>query len=357
MLVLDINLAIAYLISYFSRYFSKPLSNKAPYTKPNLLFFIIVMTSMILVSGLRNGIGDTGFYMIAYNQGIYNFTDIFKSNQAYGFYIFQSFLHLISNDPQILVFASALLTNVLILPVLRRYSRYFEISIYVYITFGMFLTSMNGIRQFLAASICFTATHFIINGKFVKYLIVVIVAATVHASALILIPVYFIVRRRAWTKMTFLLLFLGILIVLGFSTFSSALFSSLSDTHYGQYATFDGKGTNVFRILVYAAPLVVAFFGREKLRELWPNSDYIVNLSVVCLLFSIVSLKDWIFDRLNIYFGLYEIILISWLVVLFTKRSQKVVYFLILGLYLFFFYYEEYHQLHLIYTSNYINLN
>ena len=57
---------------------------------------------------------------------------------------------------------------------------------------------------------------------------------------------------------------------------------------------------------------MIAFFGKEKLRELWPQSDYIVNLATLGVVFLILATQNWIFARFNIYFNLYSLILISW---------------------------------------------
>ena len=74
------------------------------------------------------------------------------------------FLQNISDDPQLLIFTTALITNVLIVIILYKYSRMFELSIYVYITSGLYTVSMNGIRQSLAAAIIFAATKYILDG-------------------------------------------------------------------------------------------------------------------------------------------------------------------------------------------------
>ena len=59
---------------------------------------------------------------------------------------------------------------------------------------------MNGMRQCLAAAILFIFNDLIVKGKFKLYLGVVLIVSTIHASALIMIPVYFIVRQDAWSK-------------------------------------------------------------------------------------------------------------------------------------------------------------
>src|SRR5690625_72798 len=129
----------------------------------------------------------------------------------------------ISEDPQIMIFTSALITNVLIIIVLYNYSRMIELSLYVYITSGLFLVSMNGIRQMIAAAIAFTAINYLIKGNWFKYSIIILLAASFHLSALILLPIYFLVRFKAWSKTTIIVIILSVLIVIGFDQFSKIL--------------------------------------------------------------------------------------------------------------------------------------
>ena len=279
-----------------------------------------------------------------------------KFEGDFGFNILQLFLQNISNDPQILIFTTALITNVLIVITLYKYSRMIELSLFVFIASGMYTVSMNGIRQSLAAAIIFAATKYILDGNFKKFLLVILLASTIHQTALIFIPIYFIVRRKAWTRDTYILLGLGVLIAAGFSEFSQLLFSAIEDTKYGHYSEFDEGGSSFTRVAVTAAPLVIAFFGKEKLRELWPKSDYIVNLATLGVVFLILATKNWIFARFNIYFGLYSLILVSWLVLLMAKKDRKFIYYGIVICYLFFFIYEQVIGLNIVYKSDYINL-
>ena len=92
---------------------------------------------------------------------------------------------------------------------------------------------------------------------------------------------------------------------------------------------------NIIRVIVYARSLLYLLtLVREKLRELLPKSDYIVNLSILGLVFMIISSQNWIFARFIIYFGLYQLILISWVIKLFTEKDQKFIYYVF---YLLFF--------------------
>jgi len=356
MIILFLTLLLVYIFSVASRYFI-PVQ-KGPdliiKSRPVIFPIIITISLLILVSGLRNNIGDTFFYQKSYTEIDYTWEHIF-SNKDPGFGILQMFLQTISEDPQILIFATALITNLLIGITFYKYSRMIELSFYVYITAGMFIVSMNGIRQFVAASIIFIATKYLLNGDFKKYSLIIILASTIHQSALVLIPIYFIVRREAWTKFTFLLFMLAIFIVLGFNQFTELLFSSIENTQYSNYSTFEEGGANKIRVLVESVPIIIAFIGREKLRKLWPKSDIIVNLAVINLIFMIIATQNWIFARFNIYFSLYNLILISWIIYLFKENNRKFVYYGLLVCYLCYFYYEHVVTLNLQYQSDFIN--
>ncbi|UOE95436.1 EpsG family protein [Alkalihalobacillus sp. LMS39] len=354
MTVMYMNLLTVYVTALFSRYFAK--ENELTQTKiiPNKLLALFALLSLVLVSGLRSNIGDTYYYVHSYTITDYTFQSIDFTGD-FGFNLLQMLLQQISNDPQILLFVTALITNALIVGVLYHYSRMFELSLYVYITLGFFLVSMNGIRQYLAAAIIFAATKFLFEGSFKKYLLVVLLAATIHQSALVLIPIYFIVRKPAWSKMTFILLFCSIIIVAGFEMFLSVLFNVLGNTQYAGYQNFEEGGANILRVVVYATPVIIAFFGKEKLKEMFKHSDVVVNMSVIAMLFMIVSTQNWIFARFAIYFGLYQLLLIGWIVKLFIKKDQKLIYLGILVCYFIYFYYEQALSLNIIYQSNYFS--
>src|SRR5690606_40042452 len=124
--------------------------------------------SIVLVSGLRSNIGDTPFYMYSYVLADPSLAG-FSFAGDFGFRALQIVLKKLTPDPQALIFITALATNVLIAIGLYRYSRLIEVSLFLYITTGMFTVSMNGIRQYLAAAILFAGTHWLIRGDWKKY--------------------------------------------------------------------------------------------------------------------------------------------------------------------------------------------
>lgn len=356
MTFLWINLIIVFICAFFARYFAVPVpaTNALLPVRASRPLVLGALISLVVIAGFRTNIGDTYFYKHAFETNDFSWSEA-SEQENIGFWLFQKLLKQFSEDPQILLFATALITNVLIVWVLFKYSRMIELSLYVYITGGLFLVSMNGIRQVMTAAIIFTATKFLIGGNWVKYMLVVLFASTFHQSALILIPVYFLVRFKAWSIATMLLLTSGVAIVAGYEYFASFLFSVIENTQYGYYAEFQEGGASKIRVAVTAVPLLVAFLGRHKFREIFPDSDYIVNMALLGLLFMIVSTQNWIFARFTIYFTLYQIILVSWIVKLFRPKDQWFVYYGILVCYFLYFFYEHVITLDIQYKSNIFN--
>lgn len=348
------NLALVFCLAYFARLVGvKIQTNTMVISRPNSFFVFGALVSLVLVSGLRSNIGDTYFYKHTYEINTFTW-EFIQSQKDIGFGILQMLLKSISDDPQVLIFTTALITNTLIVIVLYKYSRMLELSLYVYITGGLFLVSMNGMRQVLAAAIAFTALKYIVNGNLKRYILVILIASLFHQSALVLLPIYFLVQFKAWSKATVALLIFSVVIVIGFEQFSSLLFSAIEDTQYGDYENFTEGGASALRVAVFGAPILLAYIGKDKLREIFPQSDYIVNLCLIGLVFMIVSTQNWIFARFSIYFTLYQLILVSWVVKLFRPRDEKMIYFAITSCYLAYYYFENVMNLNIDYRSEFL---
>jgi len=347
------SLALVFAFSLMARYFAMPAPFSVTQIQPNKILAAAAALTLMLVSGLRNNIGDTYLYMHAYEVNAYSW-DTFYMEKDMGFVVLQLLLKQISEDPQILIFTTAFVTNMLIAIVLYKYARLYELSMYVYITSGAFTVSMNGLRQFLAAAIIFAATKALFEGRWKTYFAVVLFASLLHQSALIMIPIYFLVRRKAWTLSSFALISTAVLIVAGFDYFSELIFTMLQGTQYGHYNEFQEGGASFIRVLVTGVPLVIAYLGREKLRAIFPKSDIIVNMSLVSMVLMIISTQNWIFARMTIFFNLYSLILIGWLVKLFREKEQNFVYLCLLAFYFLFYFIESVVALQLFYSSDYI---
>lgn len=180
---------------------------------------MIPLASLVLVSGLRYRVGtDFQTYTPLYEMaGDYqNVWQIFGFGTAKmatdpGFTALLWLMNFITKDPQIMYITVAAVTYSFIMKTLADYGRPFELSVFLFLGTFHYYASFNGIRQYMVAAALFWAIRYIISGNWKRYFLIVLISSLFHSSALIMIPVYFIVRRKAWSPAIFGLsaLFLG----------------------------------------------------------------------------------------------------------------------------------------------------
>lgn len=71
----------------------------------------------------------------------------------------------------------------------------YMLSVWLYITLGIYQTEMNVARNAIAILLCYNALTYVKHGRFWRYTAVVLLAASFHKSTLLFIPLYFVLRR------------------------------------------------------------------------------------------------------------------------------------------------------------------
>lgn len=318
--------------------------------RPLLLFSVIIMLIFMLVSGLRSGIGDTGMYKHLY--GMLQQGTVPEDSYEPGFIFFLDCLANISKNPQFMIIVTSIITQGLNIWFLRKYSSYFELELFMYIASGYFLTIMNGIRQGLAASLLLLGTNFLIKRKFFSYLIMTLLISTIHTSALVMIPVYFIVNNDNWSKnFAKTMIVLVIVVVFGGVIMKYGL-ELLEGTRYEVYSEFNEGGSNILRTLVAMVPIVMAYLQRENLKKIFPQCDIFVNLSIINMLIMGLSMSNWIFARMSYYFAPYTLVLLPYIIKSIEDKSHKrLIYYTFLVAYFGFMYVEYVVTLNMKYIS------
>ena len=345
-----ITLASSYLLCLIAGMNAESVYSNGYYTrKYNKLFSTLSMTILILVAGLRNGIGDTVIYVEGFKKDAPSTIAgsiklLFSGKKDVGFYFYQAIVKTIINDPNAFLFVTSLITILLIFITYYKYSQLLELAVFLFITTGCYLVTMNGIRQYLASAILFFCFPLIHEKKWYIYLPVVLICSTIHKSALLFLILYFIADQPAWGNTTKWILFIGIVLFITYPISGPLLADLLGETQYGEYKdalVSTGSGANMIRVMVMAVPVVLSYLGRDFLKGKERYYNIIVNFSVVNLVFILLATKFWIYARFNMYFSVYMIILITWCVLyMFDQRNTKIVYLCCMGLYFIYYWYE-----------------
>ena len=256
---------------------------------------------------------------------------------------------LIGSNDKLFFFLIAAFQMFCIIYFLRKYSTSFLLSVFMFVISTDYLSWMfNGMRQFIAVCIVLLSFGLVLRKKYIPAVLVILLASTIHASALIMIPLIFVMQGPSWNWKTLLLLVgVGTAILL-IDPFTSFVDSILAETQYNDLITNDiwenDNGTNALRALFYSIPAILSLIGKRFVdRERSP----IINLCVHCgictaalYLLSVFSSGIYI-GRLPIYTTLQGYVAVPWLIDhMFTKQSAKIVTGGLICGYLAFFYYQ-----------------
>ena len=185
--------------------------------------------------------------------------------------------------------------------------------------------AITGHRQTIATAIVvLLGTYLIKKKKFISFLIITVLASTVHISCLCFIPFYFISKIKI-NKATLLMYWVGII---GAFVFRYQLLSFLqSIIGYEDYQDYEGAGAGTFLYLLLAIGLIVSFFHKNLLEG---ENKGVVRISINALMlacfFSPLLLINQSAMRLVQYFSLFLMIILPEVAKIFSKRNDKTVY-------------------------------
>lgn len=314
---------------------------------------LMIIIPMIIAAATRSSdIGDTAAYISGFRNTTAAFSAIpealSEDGKDKGFTIFNILVKMIiGNHYQIYFGIIAAICLFCIAYVYRKHSCNFAMSMFLFLASSDYIQwTHNGMRQFIAVCIIFAATDLLLKKRYVPYILIVLLASTIHATALLMIPICFIVQGKAWNLRS-VLFTIAVLISINFSgALSDFIVDFMEDTQYsGEVNQFlETEGTNILRVFVFAVPPMLALVFRRYLDAVkYPILDLAVNMSIISMGAYIISaVTSGIFiGRIPIYFSLYNYILLPWLLEnVFEKRSQKLVYAVLIACYMYFYYYQ-----------------
>ena len=291
------------------------------------IYALIMMLPLIAWAVTRsNYFGDTGMYITDY-RSIPSFMsgkmDYIRSHtKDTGFYAMGALVSIFAGMHfRYFFLLIALVQGIAVTKLYRKYSEDYWLAIFVFVATTDYISWMyNGIRQFFAVAITLYAFEPIVRKKYIKAAILIVFASLFHQSALLMLPIMFIVQGRPWNWKT-LLVIMGTVVAMSASgIFTDTLDSVLANTQYrnvvSDWRGGQDDGTNPLRVLVYSVPTILSLFCRQKIIK---SKDRVVrvacNMSIISTALYLVSMvtSGIYIGRLPIYCSLYANgILLPW---------------------------------------------
>lgn len=165
-----------------------------------------------------------------------------------------------------------------VLLVLKKRSPHYFLSVYVFVTFGLYFALYNQVRQAIAMGICFIAIKYLVEKKAVKYALLIALASQFHISALLLLGFYFLCHLRVRLELKVAAIFL-----IGLSVTSLVIaFMAAGNGRYQHYTLAAASGKNgLMTVLLYVAIALGLYIYGRKLRK--RSEEYrVLECSYLC---------------------------------------------------------------------------
>lgn len=341
------SLVLTGISSYLSSYKLDSMDGKVYVYRERFFYFIMALAMAVFV-GLRTSGNDTGTYIDLYERiqlegSVFSGIDWFKLAGAPGLHLLQNILKSLGASSQDYLMLCALFTVLVYLWFIRKYSTDIWLSIYYFITMGVYTFAMAAIKQTMCVAFLLLATDCAIEKKWGRYLIWMLVAELFHPYAFVyfIIPFLFF---RPWSGATVFLIFGTIIVSFSLSRFMGGIMS-LTESLGANYSEneFIGAGINIFRVLVVWVPVVLSFWGRNYFRKSEDRAtNLVINASMINALIMFIGLFGTAnyFARLANYFLIFQTLSLPWLFRIFEEKSKKIVIMLSVIAFAVYFYYQ-----------------
>ena len=316
---------------------------------------LLLAFPFILAAAGRGNIGDTTVYRKSFEEapstliGISGYLENVTKDK--GFSVLTVLIKsILGNSDVIYFFIVAAIQIVIVALIFRKFSEDYWLSMFIFIaSTDYFSWVQNGVRQFVAVALIFGAFELMLKKKYIAVILIILLASTMHGSALLMIPIVFIIQGQAWNRKTLLCIVASILVLFFVNQFTNMLEVVLSDTQYtnvvSDWQSWNDDGTNPIRVLVYAVPTILSLIGLRYIKaENDPGINMCVNAGIISTGLGIISMgtSGVFLGRLPIYVSLYSTgILLPWeLNHMFTKESARIIKLIAVIMYIIFFYYQ-----------------
>lgn len=193
--------------------------------------------------------------------------------------------------------------------------RYIWLSLFVLLVNPyLFLMNMSAIRQAIAMCLFIIAVECALNKQILRYIGLILIAALFHKSAIILLPVIFLINSKKITRIKVIIIVLSILFLLNVNSISlylENLVKLFNDSNYLYYIKENG-GNSARATFLSSIYCVYILCNLPKL-----EGKYLIygKLYLCSTILAILAYKIAMFTRVQMYFDIYSIIIIPYIII------------------------------------------
>lgn len=291
------------------------IENGERYVRPTFVSLFCSLIPLIFIVGMRTDFADTVAYINTFKKldpSIYSMFHLDVSKDKW-FYMFATLIKIVYPHPNFWLTVIATIQIVLICYILTKYSVMPGISLFVFIASTEFTYMMNGMRQFLAVTICFAAFRLLEKKKYFRYVVLVIIAAQFHGTAYAALIALVISFIKPWSKAMYFSIAGFVVAMIFLNPILDGMQIFFEDTVYESNLSelMEMEGVNIIRTFVSFIPCVLAWIFRNN-KKLWNERKWqlCINLSFINAAFWVAAsiVGGNLMARFAEYFTIYQLL-------------------------------------------------
>lgn len=298
----------------------------------NIYFCGIIFITLGFISGFRGGFsvdyynydylfklsGETSFYNIFFGD----------NDLEVGYALLNKLVFLFTSNFTIMMIVISSIIILIYLKVFREFSDILWMSMLLLVTVGSYYTSFNTIRQFLAAALTFFVSKYIYEKNWKKYFFSILLISTIHSSAIVMIPFYFLLQIK-WNKVKNILIGLVSIILYAAIFVKTDIFVSFFVKNFytgysGQNAFGIHDGTGMIYTLRAILLFVFSLYGLTKIKLDNITQRVWFNASLYFLLFSLLATRVEMLQRLTYFFIPYVTLFVPRVISNIKSSKEKI---------------------------------
>jgi hypothetical protein len=346
--------------------------------RKRILYLVIVFGYLTMIAGLRGATVGTdtsvyiGYYEIINSFGITQFMAM--KGGEYGYVILCAILSAFKCSPQVALFVCALIINTSFAVFIYKYASNICIGSFLYV-YCIYYATLNTLRMSVAVAILIWIIPYILSKKPVKALLVLLLAALFHSSAILFLPLLlFSFKNIILTRKRIILFtFISISCAIAWSPILNlvgAIFPKYAK-YIGSIAEYENEFSlkRITFYLVFAIVALICMLRMKKRTGITNKNESLGNgldikstsgklpaidfylkymIFLACYILYVLSLfvamKFWLGDRISFYLSFSTLIIIPDTIKCVTKndRGVQIIIYSILFILLFYFGYTMY---------------
>ncbi len=248
-----------------------------------------------------------------------------------GFIYVVKALHAVLNHDQYLpIFAFfAFFTVLFFVRALEDQSEWFGYSVFLLMTAGYYFSSLNSVRYYLVLAIALYSMKYVLDGRYVHFVLLICVAALFHKSVLVVIPLYLLANVK-WKRIHLILpvIFCASLVAV------PGVYRKIIFTFYPFYegSMFDTGATSLTNIAKGVAVLIMGLIyyrsiiaeGEDTNEKASARLRFYFNCNFFALLLYVFASFIPEISRIGYYLNITHILFLPALLVRIKDRKQKI---------------------------------